>query len=121
MRREGGRGESPLRGCYARKSVGDETCPCGGGRTWEERSLLAVRLVPCGGGRTWEERSLLAGRPVHAGEGTPSVLRTSPLAKHPAGKYDNDNLGCEVRGWIVGFGGDLAMRPIHAGERDKKG
>ena len=58
-----------LGGAMERESAGDETCPCGGGRTWEERSLLAVRLVPCGGGRTWEERSLLAGRPVHAGEG----------------------------------------------------
>ena len=29
---KGERGESPLRGCYARESAGDETCPCGGGR-----------------------------------------------------------------------------------------
>ena len=39
-----------LGGAMERESAGDETCPCGGGRTWEERSLLAVRLVPCGGG-----------------------------------------------------------------------
>jgi len=49
---EGGRGESPLRGCYARESAGDETCPRGGGRARGEWSLLAVRPVHAGeGGR----------------------------------------------------------------------
>ena len=56
-----------------RESVGDETCPCGGGRTWGEGSLLAMRPVhageasvgrgillamrpvPCRGGRVWGE------------------------------------------------------------------
>jgi hypothetical protein len=49
-------------------------------------------------------------RPVPCGGGNP--LCPSDISP----KYDNDNLGCGVSGWIVGFGGDLAMRAVHAGE-----
>ena len=47
---EGGRGESPLRGCYARESAGGETCPCGGGLGWGRFWVRAVISSPHGDG-----------------------------------------------------------------------
>ena len=43
----------------------------------------------------------------------PSVASaTSRLAKHPVGKYDNENLGCGINGQVVGFGGVTKIRKV---------
>jgi len=60
---EGGRGESPLRGCYARESAGDETCPMRGRASARRGESAGDETCPCGGGRA-------AGRGESAGDET---------------------------------------------------
>jgi len=61
---EGGRGERGVcwrgdlsvrgRASVGRgESVGEETCPCGGGRAWGERESAGGETCPCGGRRGW--------------------------------------------------------------------
>ena len=108
------------------ESAGGETCPCGGGRLvnglchglTDGNGLSGVGRGESAGSETCPMRGRVGvRRGESAGGETCPCGGGNPLCPSDISpKYDSDNLGCGVRGWIVGFGGDLARRLVHAGE-----
>jgi len=69
-----------------------------------------MRPVHAGEGGRGERGVCWRGDLSHAGKVTPSVLRTSPPNTTTIIWDAESAVG------LVGFGGELAMRPVHAGE-----